>query len=136
MGERVHSRFMARPILEAGATDFLMPDVVRCGGISELRKIANLAEVYNVPIAPHNPNGPICTLASAHVAASIPNFYRQEFMAKDVPWRDACLSHPLPVAEGYLTLSDRPGLGVDVDEDVLRQHPGLRTPPTDRAFYV
>ena len=58
VGERLHSRFMCRPILERGAADILMPDVTRCGGISELKKIATLAESYNVPIAPHNPNGP------------------------------------------------------------------------------
>ena len=136
VGERMHSRFMARSVLERHAADFLMPDVARCGGISELRKIANLAETYNVPVAPHCPNGPICTIASAHVAATIPNFFRQEFMAKDVPWANRCLSHPLPVQSGILTLSDRPGLGVDVDEGELLAHPGLRQAPTGRAFYV
>jgi len=127
---------MARPVLDRQATDFLMPDVARCGGITEMRKIANLAEVYNVPIAPHCPNGPICTIASAHVAASIPNFYRQEFMARDVPWASGCLSHPLPVENGFFTLPDRPGLGFDVDEGQAAAHRGLRTPPTDRVFYV
>ncbi|MHB1295746.1 MAG: mandelate racemase/muconate lactonizing enzyme family protein [Anaerolineae bacterium] len=136
VGERLHSRFMARPVLEAGAADVLMPDAARCGGISELRKMAILAETYNVPIAPHNPNGPLCTIASAHVAASIPNFYKMEFMAKDVPWRDACLSHPLPVEGGCLHLPDRPGLGFDVNEDALQKHPGLRHAPEGRTFYV
>jgi len=136
VGERVHSRAMARPVLDRQATDFLMPDVARCGGITEMRKIANLAETYNVPIAPHCPNGPICTIASAHVAASIPNFFRQEFMARDVPWASGCLSHPLPVENGFFTLPDRPGLGFDVDEGQAAAHRGLRTPPTDRVFYV
>ncbi|NLD73666.1 MAG: mandelate racemase/muconate lactonizing enzyme family protein [Chloroflexi bacterium] len=136
VGERIHTRYMARPILDRHATDYLMPDVARCGGISELRKIANLAETYNVPIAPHSPNGPICTIASAHVAACIPNFFRQEFMAKDVAWSSLCLSHPLPVANGRFTLPDRPGLGFDIDEERLAASPGLRVAPTDRAFYV
>jgi galactonate dehydratase len=136
VGERVHSRFMARPLLERRATDFLMPDVTRCGGISELRKIANLAEAYNVPIAPHNPNGPLSTIASAHVVATIPNFFRQEFMLKDVPWRDDCLSHPLPIVNGFFELPDRPGLGFDVKEDVLKAHPGIRRRPADRPFYI
>lgn len=136
VGERVHSRFMARPVLDKQAADFLMPDVTRCGGISELRKIANLAEVYNVPVAPHNPNGPLSTIASAHTMATVPNFFRQEFMLKDVAWRDACLSHPLPVEDGYFVLPDRPGLGFDVNEAELERHPGLRVSPTDRAFYI
>lgn len=136
VGERIHSRFMAQRILERRASDFLMPDITRCGGISEMRKIANLAEVYNIPIAPHNPNGPISTIASAHVMATVPNFFRQEFMLKDVSWRDGCLSHPLPISEGFFALPDRPGLGFDIDESVLEAHPGLRVPPSDRVFYI
>ncbi|MCA9835623.1 MAG: mandelate racemase/muconate lactonizing enzyme family protein [Trueperaceae bacterium] len=134
VGERLHSRYMFRPVLEARAADILMPDVTRCGGISELRKIATLAETYNVPVAPHNPNGPICTIAAAHTVASVPNFFRLEFMLNDVPWRDECLSHPLPVENGYFVLPDRPGLGFDVNEDVLLKHPGLRQKRT--GFYV
>jgi len=57
-------------------------------------------------------------------------------MLKDVPWRDQCLSHPLPIEEGHFVLPDRPGLGFDVDEEVLGQHPGLRRPPSDRAYYI
>lgn len=136
VGERLHSRAMVKRILDAQAADILMPDITRCGGISEMRKIANMAEAYNVPIAPHNPNGPISTIASAHAMATIPNFYRQEFMFKDVAWRDACLSHRLPIEQGYFVLADRPGLGFDIDETLLSRHPGLRKPPTDRTYYV
>ena len=134
VGERLHSRFMCRPVLELHATDFLMPDVVRCGGISELRKIASLAECYNVPIAPHNPNGPISTIASAHVAAAIPNFFRQEFMLRDVPWRDRILDRPLPVADGYYRLDERPGLGFELVESEIERHPGVLA--SRPGFYV
>ncbi|MDR1284265.1 MAG: mandelate racemase/muconate lactonizing enzyme family protein [Opitutaceae bacterium] len=136
VGERLHSRFMLRGILEKHAADVVMPDITRCGGISEMRKMANLAETYNVPIAPHNPNGPISTIASAHTMATVPNFFRQEFMLKDVPWRDRCLSHPLPVEDGYFVLPDRPGLGFDINESELDAHPGLHAAPKDRAFYI
>jgi galactonate dehydratase len=136
VGERLHSRFMLRGILEKQAADIVMPDITRCGGISEMRKMANLAETYNVPIAPHNPNGPISTIASAHTMATVPNFFRQEFMVNDVPWRDGCLSHPLPVSNGFFEMPDRPGLGFDIDESVLLAHPGVRTRPTDRTFYI
>jgi galactonate dehydratase len=136
VGERLHSRFMLRGVLEKQAADIVMPDITRCGGISEMRKMANLAETYNVPIAPHNPNGPISTIASAHTMATVPNFFRQEFMVNDVPWRDGCLSHPLPVSNGFFEMPDRPGLGFDIDESVLLAHPGLRSRPTDRTFYI
>lgn len=136
VGERLSTRFMAQRVLEKHAADILMPDVTRCGGISELRKMANLAEVYNVPIAPHNPNGPLSTIASAHVVSTIPNFFRQEFMLKDVPWRDTCLSHPLPIENGYFVLPDRPGLGFDVNEEELERHPGIRRCPSGKVFYV
>jgi galactonate dehydratase len=136
VGERLHSRFMLRTVLEHQAADIVMPDITRCGGISELRKMAHLAETFNVPIAPHNPNGPISTIASAHTMATVPNFLRQEFMVNDVPWRDACLSHPLPVENGHFALPDRPGLGFDVCEEALHKHPGIRKPIEGRTFYL
>jgi galactonate dehydratase len=134
VGERLHSRFMCRPILERQAADILMPDITRCGGICEMRKIATLAECYNIPIAPHNPNGPISTVASAHVMAAIPNFFRQEFMLTDVPWRDTVVDRPLPVANGFYTLDDRPGLGFDLIEAEMERHPGIRR--ARPGFYV
>jgi galactonate dehydratase len=133
-GERVHTRFQALPLLEKQACDFLMPDITRCGGISELRKIAALAETFNVPIAPHNPNGPVSTIASAHVMAAIPNFFMQEFMLQDVPWRDSILDRPLPVRDGVFHLDDRPGLGFDLIETEIERHPGVMQ--AREGFYV
>jgi galactonate dehydratase len=136
VGERLHSRFMLRGVLEQQAADIVMPDITRCGGISEMRKMANLAETFHVPIAPHNPNGPISTIASAHTMATVPNFFRQEFMVNDVPWRDGCLSHPLPIEDGFFVLPDRAGLGFEINEAELLKHPGIRVPPADRTFYI
>jgi galactonate dehydratase len=134
VGERLHTRTMFKPILALGAADYLMPDVTRCGGISEMRKIAVLAEAYHVPIAPHNPNGPLSTVASAHVMAAIPNAFRLEFIRNDVPWRDDVLSHPLPVTGGTFRVPDRPGLGFDLDEVELARHPGVTVARS--GFYV
>ncbi len=134
VGERLHSRFMCLPILEKHAADVLMPDITRCGGISEMKKIATLAECFNIPIAPHNPNGPVSTIASAHVMASIPNFFRQEFMLQDVSWRDSILDRPLPVLDGHFRLDDRPGLGFDFVDEELDRHPGVRN--AREGFYV
>lgn len=134
VGERLHSRFMCRPILEKHAADYLMPDVTRCGGISELKKIANLCECYNVSVAPHNPNGPVSTVASAHVMAAIPNAFKQEFIFSDVPWRDAVLDKPLPIERGVFHLSHEPGLGFDFNEAELDRRPGVRVPRP--GFYI
>jgi galactonate dehydratase len=134
VGERHYSRWGFRPVLEQQLVDYIMPDVTRCGGPSEMKRIATMAEAYNVMVSPHNPNGPLSTLASAQVCATIPNFFRQEFMYTDVPWRDAVISRPLDIRDGVLYLDDAPGLGVDLVEGVMNAHPGITQPKP--GFYV
>jgi len=136
VGERHYTRHGFRPVLEQHLCDVIMPDITRCGGPCEMKRIATMAEAYGVPIAPHNPNGPLSTLASAHVCASIPNFFRCEFMFNDVPWRDSVITHPLDVRDGHLFLSDRPGLGVDLVEAEMERHPGIRRLDEKPNFYV
>ncbi len=85
-----------------------------------------MAETYNVLIAPHNPNGPLSTIASAHVCASIPNFFRQEFIFNDVPWRDEIISSSIKIKDGQFILSEKAGLGVDLVEKEMEKHPGIR----------
>ncbi len=136
VGERHYTRYGIRPLLEKHVCDILMPDITRCGGPSEMKRMATMMEAYNVLLAPHNPNGPLSTLASAHVCATVPNFFRQEFMFNDVSWRDEVIDHPIQemISNGYLHLSDRPGLGVDLVEEEMEKHPGLRTPR--EGFYI
>lgn len=136
VGERHYTRHGIRPLLEKHVCDILMPDITRCGGPSEMKRMATMMEAYNVLLAPHNPNGPLSTLASAHVCASVPNFFRQEFMFTDVPWRDTVIDHPIQemVFGGFLHLSDRPGLGVDLVEEEMEKHPGIRKPKA--GFYI
>jgi len=134
VGERHYTRAGIRPLLENGVCDILMPDVTRCGGPSELKRMATMSETYSTLIAPHNPNGPLSTLSSAHVVASIPNFFRQEFMFTDVPWRDEVIDHPIHIVKGKLILSERPGLGVDLVEEEMEKHPGIRH--EKEGFYV
>ncbi len=134
VGERHYTRYGIRRLLELGVCDFLMPDITRCGGPSEMKRMATMMEAYGVLLAPHNPNGPLSTLASAHVCASVPNFFRQEFMFHDVPWRDQIIDHPISIKEGKLILSDRPGLGADLVEDELAKYPGLRE--GRNGFYI
>jgi galactonate dehydratase len=134
VGERLHNKYMCRTILENHAADILMPDITRCGGITEMKKIASLCDCFNVPVAPHNPNGPISSIASAHVMATIPNLFRQEFIFSDVPWRDTVLDKPLPVERGFFHLDDTPGLGFDLNESDLEKHPGVLS--LRKGFYV
>ncbi|WP_316823821.1 mandelate racemase/muconate lactonizing enzyme family protein [Pedobacter miscanthi] len=136
VGERHYTRHGIRDVLEKHICDVMMPDITRCGGPSEMKRMATMMEAYNVLLAPHNPNGPLSTLASAQVCASVPNFFRQEFMFNDVPWRDEVITHPIAdmVQNGYLKLSDRPGLGVDLIEEEMEKHPGILTPRA--GFYV
>ncbi|WP_025143792.1 mandelate racemase/muconate lactonizing enzyme family protein [Pedobacter jeongneungensis] len=136
VGERHYTRHGIRDVLEKHICDIMMPDITRCGGPSEMKRMATMMEAYNVLLAPHNPNGPLSTLASAQVCASVPNFFRQEFMFNDVPWRDEVISHPIAdmVQNGHLKLSDRPGLGVDLIEAEMEKHPGILTPRA--GFYV
>lgn len=134
VGERHYSRWGFRPVLEKQLVDYIMPDITRCGGPNELKRIATMAEIYNIMIAPHNPNGPLSTLASAHVCASVPNFFRQEFMFNDVPWRDQVISRPLNIRDGRLILDDAPGLGVELIDEALNAHPGVTKPRP--GFYV
>ncbi len=136
VGERHYTRYNFKPLLENYVCDIIMPDITRCGGPSEMKRIASMAEIYNVLIAPHNPNGPLSTLASAHVCAAIPNFFRLEFIKNDVPWRDSIITAPLPVKDGALHLSQEAGLGVDLVEEAMLEHPGVREMRSKENFYV
>lgn len=122
-GERLFTRQGFRELIEKNVADIIMPDVVRTGGILETKKIAAMAETHYIPVAPHNPNGPIATLASAHLMTSTPNFLILEFMAIDVPWRDEVITYPLKIKNGYIELPDKPGLGAELDLEAIKKHP-------------
>ncbi len=120
-GERLFTKWDFWPVLTAGYIDVAQPDICHAGGITELRKIAALAEACYVRVAPHNPNGPVATMASVHLAAAIPNFLILEFAQQ--PLRDAVQKQGLVVHGGWAELPDRPGLGIDLDQDVIDAHP-------------
>jgi galactonate dehydratase len=122
-GERLHSRWDFRPLIESDAIALAQPDLAHCGGISEARRIAAMAEVHQIGVAPHNPMSPVNTLASAHLAMAIPNFVALEYLVDDVPWSAQLLDQPLDVADGILRLPDRPGLGAELDLEVCAAHP-------------
>jgi galactonate dehydratase len=129
-GERVMTRWQFREWLEQGAVDVIQADISHCGGISELVRIANCAEVYNVQIAPHNPYGPVALAASAHAGAVMQNFLILEH-CRLRPWFDEVQKFGPKIENGHVILDDRPGLGVELDWDYVARHPyyylGLRT---------
>jgi galactonate dehydratase len=122
-GERRVTRHEFRPLLEAEACAVIQPDVCHCGGLWELRKIAAMAEPYHVSVAPHNPLGPIATVANVHFALATPNWLIQEAIRADVPWRADVTTEPIVVKDGYIYPPDRPGLGVEVNEAEAAKHP-------------
>ena len=100
----------------------VQPDIGHAGGLSELKKIAAMAETYYVGIAPHNPYGPINTMAALHLDACTPNFLIQEGGSAD--WYDDILTGHFPTqSDGYFDLPKGPGLGIAIDEDKLRSMP-------------
>ena len=120
VGERLYTRFDFLPILEQRLADYIMPDVVWTGGISELVRIAALAEAYHVPVSPHNAMGPLQIVAGAHAMMTIPNFYRLEHSLSRIPSYQRCLDRPIELVGDELRLPDRPGLGIELDPDFLR----------------
>jgi len=118
-GERLISRWEYRELLESGGCKVIQPDLMHAGGITEVRKIAAMADTYYLPVAPHNPAGPICTLAAMHLAAAIPNFLILEQMEAERGLRDALCTTPVQYANGYFHLPTGPGLGTDLNLDVL-----------------
>ncbi len=122
-GERLFSPWEFRDIIEQKLTDVVQPDICHAGGITALKKIAAMAEAHHIQVAPHNPQGPIATAASIHLAACIPNFRILEFANQlHLPGWAEVQRNPLPITPGWAELPTAPGLGVDLDEDALARY--------------
>jgi galactonate dehydratase len=123
-GERIHVRHEFRELFELQAADVIQPDLTMCGGIAETRKLAATAETYYVLVAPHNVGGPVSTAAALHLAACTPNFKIQEHFNDftEAYVKDAAPGNP-EVVDGFFALPEGPGLGVELNEDVIEEHP-------------
>jgi len=114
-----------RAFVEGGLYDVVMPDVKYTGGYAEMVRIARLCEKNRVDFSPHNPTGPVCTMASLHIAAVAPAFLLLEHQVGESPPYDELLregGHPNR-RDGCFELTDAPGLGIELDEAVIQAHP-------------
>jgi galactonate dehydratase len=123
-GERVSGIFGERELIERNLVDVIQPDAGRAGGITQLKKIAAMAEAHHIMVAPHSGSlGPVGEYAALHLMASIPNALMLERMEDDWPGRRQTII-PHPEQEGgFLAVPDAPGLGCDVDEAFVAEHP-------------
>lgn len=127
-GERIHHKFEFRDLLARQACDIIQPDITECCGLLEVKKIAALADMNYVTVAPHNVGGPVSTATAVHFAACTTNFKIQEH------FNDFCEGYvkeaagPYPeVVDGYFSLPERSGLGIELNEEVIREHPPRQT---------
>ena len=130
-GERLLSRWEFRELLTEGGCKIIQPDLMHAMGITEVKRIAAMADTYYIPVAPHNSGGPIVTLATMHLIASIPNFFILEQMERQRTTRDRLCTHPVTREDGCFLLPQTPGLGTDLDEDYLKSLPFEPQPFSD-----
>ncbi len=121
-GEQIHGVKGFYPYIKAEAVDIVMPDVKVTGGMLELKLIAGMAEGAGLMCSPHGPASPIGNLAAAHVVSTIPNFEIFEFSFGEVPWRAELVDPPERIENSSLILSDRPGLGCEINEKIAAKH--------------
>ena len=122
-GERLYTRWYYRKMFDIAAADYIQPDISHAGGIMELKKIAAEAECRYMAFAPHNPSGPVANAATLQLAACCPNFTILEIMYSDVEWRKDICNEQLEYKNGYITIPQKPGLGIEIDESECAKHP-------------
>lgn len=122
-GERWYEPARFAEALSKKAVDVLQPDVSHAGGLSETKRIAHLAHSFLVPVAPHNPVGPVMNAMTLHTSVAIPNFTVFETVSVDVPWRKTLVRETLQFENGELLAPTAPGLGVELIEEACAQYP-------------
>lgn len=127
-GERLVGRREFRHMFQAKALHIAQPDIVHTGGLWETRKIAAMAEAAGIGLAPHNPLGPIAGVAALHLGIATPNIIIQEEMTGAVPWYDEVVQWPIERKPGRWDLPTRPGLGIEVNEKAIAEHPHRQEP--------
>ncbi len=122
-GENLFGRDDFKPLIVNQACDVFQPDVVKTGGLLESKKISDMADLWNIPVAVHNLSSPVGTVASAHVSATMRNFCGLEFKFERPDWWDDVIIHDKPLyQDGFIELSNKPGLGIELNDEVCRTH--------------
>ena len=135
-GETLYTKATFREVLEKQAADILNPDVANCGGILELKEIAAMAEPYYVTISPHNYNSTTIALAATiQAAATMPNFLITEYFVNFADTGNAISVTPFVVEGGYIRLPTTPGLGLEINEEALKEYPFQKFPPAKFRSY-
>ncbi len=122
-GERFTSIFDFQNLLELNATDYIRPDLCLASGISGCKKISAMAEAKHIKVIPHNPLSPISTAACVQLDASIPNFALQEYTGESEYPKNKLLVKPLKLEKGYLIVPEEPGLGIELNDESLKNIP-------------
>ena len=148
-GERLVTKWQFRDLLNLGAAQFLQPDITHCGGITELKAIATLAEAYYAAMLPHSREGIVGTVASMHVCATIPNFLAHELPSLQAAPKDGVarsylgrsyIKKPLTLTAGHVVIKgnfDGPGLGIELDDNLIeneRHAPEWEFPTRSDSF--
>ena len=131
VGERHYTRWDFDGLLASRTVSVLQPDIIQSGGLGEARKIAALAEMHFVSVAPHNPWSWVNTMASLHLDAVLPNFLMQEVISSPEPWKDEIVvNRPVMDDKGFFAVPTAPGLGISLDlEEAKRFPPVTGRPP-------
>ena len=119
-GENVYRKHGQRRLIEEQAVDIVAPDMPKVGGMRETRKIADLADLYYIPVAMHNVSSPVATMASAHVGAAISNALAVEYHSYELDWWEDLVEESV-IEEGYIEIPEEPGLGVTLDLDTVEE---------------
>ena len=124
-GENIYLAYGFTRLLTDGAVDIIMPDIQKAGGLGEAQRIANLANLYYVPFSPHMVASFLGAMASCHVCASVPNFQIMEwqiYMDTDDLWKDIVIYDGPRTEDSFITLSEKPGIGVEINEEGMRKY--------------
>lgn len=130
-GENIYLAHGFRKLLETGAVDIVMPDLQKAGGLGEGQRIANLANLYYTPFAPHMVASYLGAMAACHVCASVPNFMILEWQIyyhTDSMWQEIVTYDGEMVKDGFISLSEAPGIGVEINEEAMRKYAAPGTP--------
>ena len=123
VGEVLTSRYEFRTLVEKQATSIIGPDSRTTGGLLEFKAISDMADLYCMPCAPHNMTSPIGAVATVHACAAMRNFVALEHHFQDVPWWENLVKSPKPIINhGYITVPEKPGTGVEINEQEVMKH--------------